>query len=289
MDYKSHIMRAIDYIEENLKNEIALNDCARVSGYSDYHFIRVFKEATGLTPVDYIRKRRLTEIIKNMQPDVPFSETAFEYGFNSKENFTRAFATEHHILPTEYKSALNSLKLYKSICFETEPFGVTPTITQLEPFVLTVYKSDEPFPPNFWNKYNGRKWSKKLSGGSVCEDYGVSIWNNKENRLDYFIGIRKEYAHCDPTGTMELSIDGGLYAVFATPKTSHYDFVNTIHRTWNYINCVWLPDNGYGKTGGYEFETYTEESRSFSENIYIPIKERPALTSEGFNNAASDF
>jgi AraC family transcriptional regulator len=74
---------------------------------------------------------------------------------------------------------------------------------------------------------------------------------------------------------MELSINGGLYAVFATPKTSHYDFVNTIHRTWNYINCIWLPCNGYSRTGGYEFETYTEESRSFSENIYIPIKEKP--------------
>lgn len=275
MDYKSHIMRAIDYIEENLKNEIALNDCARVSGYSDYHFIRVFREATGLTPVDYIRKRRLTEIIKKMRPDVPFSETAFEYGFNSKENFTRAFAAEHHILPTEYKSALNSLKLYKSVCFETEPFSVTPTITQLEPFVLTVYKSDELFTPKFWNKYNGRKWSKKLSGGLLCEDYGVNIWNVKENRLDYFIGIRKESAYSNPSGTMDLFIKGGLYAVFATPKTSHYDFVNTIHRTWDYINRIWLPGSGYSRTGGYEFESYIEESRTFSENIYIPLKVMP--------------
>jgi len=33
------------------------------------------------------------------------SEVAFEYGFNSKENFLRAFKSEHHILPTEYKLA----------------------------------------------------------------------------------------------------------------------------------------------------------------------------------------
>jgi AraC family transcriptional regulator len=94
MDYKTHVMRAINYIENNLKNEIMLTDCARVSGYSDYHFIRVFKEATGLTPADYIRKRRLTEIIKHMRQDVPVSDMAFEYGFNSKENFTRAFISE---------------------------------------------------------------------------------------------------------------------------------------------------------------------------------------------------
>lgn len=271
MEYKSHIIRAIEYIEENLKNEISLSCCARVSGYSNYHFIRVFKEATGLTPADYIRKRRLTEIIKHLRQDKSISETAFEYGFNSKENFTRAFITEHHILPTEYKTALNSLKLYEAISFETEPFSVKPTIMQLEPFVLSVYKSNESYQPNFWNKYNSRKWSKKLSGGAVCEDYGVCSWNDTANKLDYYIGIRKENAVGDLTGTTELTINGGLYAVFATPKTSHYDFVNTIHRTWSYINCVWLPDSGYKKTGEYEFESYVEESRTFSERIYIKI------------------
>lgn len=273
MDYKTHVMRAIEYIEKNLKNEIALSDCARVSGYSDYHFIRVFKEATVMTPADYIRKRRLTEIIKNMCQDITVSEIAFEYGFNSKENFTRAFISEHHILPTEYKSALNSLKLYEAISFETAPFEVIPEFTYLEPFVLTVYKSNEAYPPNFWNKYNSRKWSKKLSGGKVCEDYGVSTWNESENKLDYFIGVQKDNAIGDTDGTMELLIQGGLYAIFATPKTSHYDFVNTIHRTWAYINSKWLQNNGYRRTGGYEFESYIEESRTFSEKIYIPLEE----------------
>jgi AraC family transcriptional regulator len=40
-----------------------------------------------------------------MRQDIPVSEMAFEYGFNSKENFTRAFISEHHILPTEYSKA----------------------------------------------------------------------------------------------------------------------------------------------------------------------------------------
>lgn len=143
MDFKTYVMRSIDYIEENLKSEIALADCARVSGYSDYHFIRVFKEAIGLTPADYIRKRILAEIIKHMRQHIPISKMAFEYGFNSRENFIRAFISEHHILPTEYKSAMNSLKLYEAITFETPPFGVTLGIACLEPFALTVYKNDE--------------------------------------------------------------------------------------------------------------------------------------------------
>lgn len=272
MDYKTHVMRAIDYIENNLKNEIILTDCARVSGYSEYHFIRVFKEATGLTPADYIRKRRLTEIIKHIRQDVPVSEVAFEYGFNSKENFTRAFVSEHNILPTEYKAALNSLKLYEAISIKMPPFEVVHEFIYLEPFILIAYKSDESFPPKFWNKYNSRKWSKKLSGGKVCEDYGICAWNKSEKKLDYFIGIRKENALGNTEGTTELFIPGGLYAVFTTPRTTHFDFINTIHRTWSYINCKWLPSSGYKRKGSYEFESYVEESRTFSEKIYIPLE-----------------
>jgi len=58
MEFKSHIMRAIKYIEENIKNEIALSNCARVSGYSNYHFIRVFKEATGLIYIQIVENER---------------------------------------------------------------------------------------------------------------------------------------------------------------------------------------------------------------------------------------
>jgi AraC family transcriptional regulator len=93
------------------------------------------------------------------------------------------------------------------------------------------------------------------------------------NKLEYFIGIQKKNALGDTSGTRELLIQGGLYAIFTTPKTSIYDFVNTIHRTWAYINCEWLPSSGYERTGGYEFEVYIEESRTFSEKIYISLKE----------------
>lgn len=273
MNYKEHIEIALAYIEENLIDDIEISTVANVSGYSVYHFVRVFKEATGLTPGDYIRKRRLSEIVRAMETgNRPISDIAFEYGFNSKENFTRAFKTEHHILPTEYKFAKNSLKLYDRIQFETSPFSVIPEIVSIKSFSLTVYKSDENYAPNFWNKYNSKKLSKKLSGGEVCEDYGVCIWNDQINKLDYFIGIPSDIAVGDTSGTVTIEIAGGTYAIFTTPKASHFNFVNTIHKTWEYIATTWLPQNQYKRTGSYEFETYIENSRIFRERIYIPIK-----------------
>lgn len=127
MDYREHIARAVEYIEKNLKNEIDLAACAKACGYSKYYFLRIFKEVTGMTPADYIRKRRLSEIARRIcNTDEYISEIAFAYGFNSKENFTRAFKAEFHILPSEYKMAQNSLKLYEPLSFETKPFCVIP-------------------------------------------------------------------------------------------------------------------------------------------------------------------
>lgn len=275
MNYKEHIARAIVYIEENLTDDIDLTSCAKACGYSKYYFIRVFKEVTGITPNDYIRKRRLSEIAKRIcKGDEYISEIAFAYGFNSKENFTRAFKDEYHILPTEYKHVRNSLKLYEPLTFETEPFAIMPEIINVSGFSLTVFRSDEDYPSNFWNKYNAKKLSLRLSGGKICEDFGVSFWNHSKNKLDYFIGIRTLDAAGDTTGTEQIFIPGGLYALFRTPATTHENFVNTIHRAWEYIRFEWLPHSGYQFTGGYEFESYVEQSRVFSEKIYIPINKK---------------
>ncbi len=73
---------------------------------------------------------------------------------------------------------------------------------------------------------------------------------------------------------MTLDIPGGLYAVFTTPPATQIDFVETIRRTWDWIADVWLPENGYRRRGGFEFECYVEASRTFSEKIYIPIERK---------------
>lgn len=268
--YKEQIQKAIDYIEENLQNEIDLSACAKAAGYSSYHFLRIFKEATNLTPGDYIRKRRLSETAKEiMSGSGCVSQIAFMYGFNSKENFIRAFKSEHGILPTEYKKIGNSLKLYEKITFDEKcTYKIEPYITTLDDFEIVAYPCDEDYVPKFWNKYNCRKLSKRLSGGATCEDYGVTVVNPE---FQYYIGIRSEFAKGNTENTILVEIPKGTYAVFQTPAANHFNFVNTIHETWMYINRVWLPNRGYEIKNTPSFETYIEESRSFSEKIFIPI------------------
>ena len=275
MEYQDHIARVLAYIEANLTAELPLAALARVAGYSEYHFLRVFKEVCRLTPADYIRKRRLSEIAREAADSGrPISSIAFAYGFNSKENFTRAFKTEHCVSPTAYRTAGNSLKLYPPICLEAPPLALEPVIRTLEGFELTAYPCGEEYPPSFWNQSNCEKRSLRLSGGKPCEDYGVCLWNEDRGRLDYWIGIRSEDAAGETDGTVSLTVPGGTYAEFTTPAATHFDFVDTIHRTWDAIHSVWLPDSGYVYTGGYQCEHYLEQSRTFRETILVPIERR---------------
>lgn len=268
-----HIQRAIDYIEANLKDELDNTTLAKIAGYSEYHFLRLFRKCVRLTPADYIRKRRISEIVRRIgDENRPISDIAFEYGFNSKENFTRAFKNEHRILPTEFKTANCSLRLFQPFSFNiTEPH---PDISMMymNKFSLVVYPCDEDLPASFWNKYNAEKRSELLSGGVVVEDYGAMKWNPDKNRLDYYIGICEEFVRGDITGTVKLDVSEGLYAVFDTTPATQHDFVNTIHRTWDWIYNEWLPNSGYHRGNGYEFEVYVEASKKYSERIYVPLE-----------------
>ena len=281
MDYTAEIQAVIDEIETRLYEDIDTAGLAAHAGYSRFHFQRIFAQTVGMTPAVYIRRRRLSEIVRRMEYDTrPISAIAFDCGFNSKENFTRAFFGEHHILPQEYKKMQNSLRLYDRVVLDASFPSLTPEIVTLPSLSLTVYPSDEDFPPHFWNRYNCENRSARLSGSTPVEDIGVCRRDAQTGHLDYWIGIRTEDAHGDTSGTVTLDIPGGLYAVFETPTTTHFSFVDVIQKTWDFIFSTWLGDSGYRFTGGYQLEAYTEKSRIFKETIYIPIEPRETRLSK---------
>ena len=272
---QTHIQRVIDYIETHLKDELDNKLLAKIAGYSEFHFLRLFREAVRLTPADYIRKRRISEIVRRIGTESrPISDIAFEYGFNSKENFTRAFKKEHKILPTEFKTANCSLRLFQPFEFEKSEISPDVSMRYIKGFSVVAYPCDEDLPTSFWNKYHAEKRSLRLSGGEITEDFGVMRWNSEKGRLDYYIGICAEKAKGDISGTVRLDIVEGLYAVFDTPPASQHDFVSVIRRTWDWIYSDWLPNSGYCRGDGFEMESYAETSRIYSERIYVPLERK---------------
>ena len=80
------------FVEDNLARDISLDDMAGIAGLSRYHFLRVFKAATGETPHRYVLARR-TERAKEMlrQTQLPLTDIAVATGFKSAPRFVRSF------------------------------------------------------------------------------------------------------------------------------------------------------------------------------------------------------
>jgi AraC family transcriptional regulator len=99
------VMRMKAFIAEHLQEKITASDIAKAAGYSQYHAARIFKEETGLSPFEYIRRERLTASahrLRNGQPKV--LNVALDFVFDSHEGFTRAFSNAFGITPKKYAS-----------------------------------------------------------------------------------------------------------------------------------------------------------------------------------------
>ena len=84
------VQRMQDYIEVHLEEDITLANLARVSLFSPWYSYRLFRDYTGLTPADYIRRLRLSRsALRLKQGDCRVTDVALEFG--SVDGYQRAF------------------------------------------------------------------------------------------------------------------------------------------------------------------------------------------------------
>lgn len=92
------------YISEHCSEKLSLEEVAARSGYSKYHFSRIFKEQTGMSFYDfYLRQRMLLcrQLLNEM--NLSITEVASRSGFNSLATFNRVFKQYEGITPTQYR------------------------------------------------------------------------------------------------------------------------------------------------------------------------------------------
>lgn len=102
----SALMDAINYIEKKLFEGLSVGGAADAAHYSLFHFIRLFNEVIGLTPYEYIMRRRLSEAVVLLADDVSVTEIAYQVGFDSLDGFSRSFRRMFGITPSEYRQGI---------------------------------------------------------------------------------------------------------------------------------------------------------------------------------------
>lgn len=268
------LQNAIEYVENNLTEDIQIKDVADRAYVSEFHFQRIFSVLCGISVAEYIRNRRLALAARELTgSDTKVIDVAIKYGYDSPDSFARAFTRFHGITPSAAKEQGALLRDFAPLRIILSLEGGTMMDYRIEQkAAFTVMGKKRSFNtetsyqeiPKFWEEH-------MKSGGSeiVCGMFGLCMDMNG-SYFDYLIADNylpwKEVPHGYETRTLPA----GTWAVFPCKMKSLQD-TNT--RMWK----EWLPNCKDYKLGGdYNIELYAppceeDAAESYCE-LWLPIE-----------------
>ena len=291
MNWISGIQRAIDYVEENIADDIDFDEVARQAYSSSFHFQRVFSIMCGYPLGDYIRMRRLSLAGEELsRGDARIIDIALKYGYDTPESFSRAFARFHGISPSEAKHG-GKIRIFT-------PLSIKLTLTGGNKMDYRIEKRDA------FNVICKRKRVGKPQAANAAEDI-TSMWQefgadgtigklvgylpekpvmngllgicfSSELDADHFpYGIGVEYDGRKADSDLEIvTIPANTYAVFTSKGRMPDAFIETYNR----IVTEFFPQSTqYEYAENVEFEVYASENTSdpdYKCEIWIAVKEK---------------
>lgn len=101
LDWVKQLNIAIRYIEDHLTGTIEYDELAKMLCCSTYQFQRMFAFMNNVPLSEYIRRRKLSLAVADIQKGERVIDVALKYGYSSPTAFSRAFQCLHGIPPSE--------------------------------------------------------------------------------------------------------------------------------------------------------------------------------------------
>lgn len=286
MEYIQSIQKAIDYMEDNLLENINYEDVAKAVYMSNYYFHRIFSLVTGISANEYIKNRRLSLAGQELSMSKSkVIDIAMKYGYDSPESFSRAFTRFHGVSPSLAKNSGVQLKSFNRLnikiiveggCIlkykivERKSFNILAKIRKFNN--LTIGEEDNQEIRDFWEENMSKGLFEKLKSITGKENmYGVcSPISRDSNEFNYGIGMEYE-GDKEIEGFTSWKVNSGLWAVFKCIGKDGQCIANT----WDKIFKEFLPSSEYVMLDDTDFEFYPGENDEgcFCE-VWIPVKKK---------------
>ncbi|MFZ5352979.1 MAG: AraC family transcriptional regulator [Bacillota bacterium] len=248
--YYDSILKAADYIEKSLTSSIDLSDIIKNTGFSQFHFMRVFKAVVGYTISEYVRRRKMTEAAKLlMDTGMKIIDIAVLFGYNSQEAFSRAFKEVFNVPPNLFRKDgkalrnLEQLVLTKNLLkFKAEIEVIEPLIIEKDSFLLVgmEYRGNNSNYeiPKLWNKFRSRisKINCRVNH-NVTYGFEDTDENTNPGDLRYLAGIEVSNIDCIPDNMVIRKVEKSSYAVFPIKA-----IVDSIPKSIRQIYTVYIPN-----------------------------------------------
>lgn len=223
----SCVLPVLVHIQCNLEGNLTLDALSGFAGYSKFHFHRIFQETVGETVKQYTSRLRLELAAFQLRISKdPILQIALANGFQSPENFTRAFQAKYGKTPSSYRNSWiddpspPAVERRRCLNQQDTPFALSKSrICTLKPIHLAFIRSTGPYeevdPGHFrrleaWSRKKG--WARE---GAVIAGIGhdaPSITPPEKLRFDACVEVpsrfasEKRIAHQTlPTGTFAVT------------------------------------------------------------------------------------
>lgn len=279
MDVLKELNEASAYIEKHITDDIDINELARITMQSSDSFCRLFRCMVGMTINEYIRRRKLSCAIYELQnSSEKIIDIAMKYGFNSSDAFAKAFVKQHGVTPSDARNHIGSLKIYPPVSFEVNIKGAKEMdfkIKEVESFEL--YGLSKKFHCAAGERFEQEHtmWSVDAEHypERICEGYDgewYGVWDNGSYAI-----ARKE-ADVKYENLEKLVVPSGKYAVFTTEKGGYAG--TELPKLHDMIFSSWLPSSNYKLRNDYIIEVYhlatdrAERRKNRYYEMWIPIE-----------------
>ena len=99
------LRRVIEYIQQNLDQDLTLAELAAMVYMSPYHFARLFKRSTGVPPHRFVIRERIARAsVVLTRPELSIAQISRMVGFGTPSHFTTVFRRATGITPKGYRT-----------------------------------------------------------------------------------------------------------------------------------------------------------------------------------------
>jgi len=278
MEWITQLNATINYIEQNLTDEIEYEQLAKLAGCSSFHYQRMFAYMAGVPLSEYVRRRRMTLAAVDLQRGEKVIDVALKYGYSSPTSFNRAFRGVHNVAPSMAKETGVSLKSFPPISFKITIKGAEEMdyrIEQKEAFrIVGISKSlEKDIEKNFMEV--PQMWGQAATDGTIERliplmneqpkgVLGVSVCNEHED-WRYYIAVSST---AKKVGDFEeYIVPASTWAVFSGEGTGI-----SIQELEKRIITEWLPTSGYEYGNAADIEVYLDSNpQNTKYEVWMPI------------------
>jgi AraC family transcriptional regulator len=166
------VQRMQDYIEAHLLENITLAELSRAAMFSPWYARRIFREQTGCSPADYIRRLRLSRSALRLRDEsIRIIDAALDCGFESVDGYQRAFLREFGCNPKEYALRPIPLPLFTAYGVKFREFLQKERCEMSDIKSVFIQVVEKPA-----RKVIIKRGVKAVEYMSYCEEVGCDVW-----------------------------------------------------------------------------------------------------------------